>query len=206
MQCPNCKTEREPRDFKRFATLAQTRAWIKKPDAQKRMIYVGSICNACHRQVMRKPNEISPAELRKRLINEGKSTLIVDSLHESRVQYGKVKLRAGALRALKLQRKDLFVPVVADLNKLINTIKRKRAYIYKTDKDMLALRFLDTCLAQALIARGKVLAKKKAAGKPPDNWRALIDEDYDFERDNAYAYLSTTYKDRCYDIQQKFKK
>lgn len=206
MQCPNCKTEREPRDFKRFATLAQTRAWLKKPDAQKRMIYVGSICNECHKQITRKPNELSPAELRKRLLNEGKSTLIVDSLHESRVQYGKAKLRAGALRALKFQRKDLFVPVLAELNKLVDTIKRRRKYIYATDKDPQAIGFLDICLAQALIARDKVLAKKKAAGKPPDDWRTVISDDDIFERKRAHARLSTQYKDRFYEINKVFLK
>lgn len=205
MRCPNCNNDREPKDFKRFASLAQTRAWLKKPTATKRMIYVGSVCNACHKQSTRKTNEITPSELRKRLINEGKSTDMVDALHESRVKYGKAKLRAGAIRGLKLRRKELFVPVFKELNALVDQVKRKRLYIYKTCKDGLAIAFLNVCLAQAIAVREKIMNKKKSAGIPPDDWRSLIDEHDNIERDHAFIRLAGKYKDRLFDIQNKFK-
>jgi hypothetical protein len=206
MQCPNCNNEREPKDFKRFATLAQTRAWLKKPTAQKRMIYVGSICNACYKQVMRKPNEITPSELRKRLLIEGKNPEIVDALHESRVKLGRDKLRKGALRTLKLRRKDLFVPVIKELNALVTKVKVRRNYLFRTCKDPYAIRFLDVCLAQTITVRDRVLQKKKNAGTPPDDWRDLIDTFGVAERENAYIRLLGKYKDRFSDIKKAFAK
>ena len=204
MQCPNCNNEREPKDFKRFATLSQTKAWLHNPNATKRMIYVGSICNDCHKQVTRKPNELTPAELRKRLINEGRSTEEVDALHESRVKYGKAKLRAGAIRGLKLRRKDLFVPVIKELNALVITIKSRRKYVYDTDKDEQALAYLDACLAQAVVAREKVRHKRKIGGVPPDNWRNLLDETYNNQRLRAFGRLSGEYKHRFFKIREVF--
>lgn len=92
MVCPLCKATKERKDFKRKATLAQTKAWLHNPSATKRMIYFGKECNDCHKQTKRKPSDLTPNELHKRLINEGKNPLVVHArVAERRVQGAKKK-------------------------------------------------------------------------------------------------------------------
>lgn len=196
MLCSRCKTERPTKEFKRHATLAQTRSWLKKPTATKRMVYVGSICNACHKESRRKPSELSPAELRAHLINEDLPKHFVDSVLERRRKAGKAKLRASTLRSLKEQRKHLFEPVVKELNGLVTTLKARLAYERKTTHDAHAKHFLATSLAQVLIAREKVQAKRKMSGTPPDHWQKLISTAEHEARAQAYENLDGKHKDR----------
>ena len=46
LTCTRCNTELERSEFKRLATLAQSRAWTKNPLATKRITYIGKICIA----------------------------------------------------------------------------------------------------------------------------------------------------------------
>ena len=92
MLCPICNTEKERKDFKRLATLAQTRAWLRNPLASKRITYIGKECNECHKQTKRKTKDLTPGELHRRLINEDVNPIKVhDRLAKRRAQGSKKK-------------------------------------------------------------------------------------------------------------------
>ena len=92
MLCPKCNTEKERKQFKRLATLAQSRAWIGNPLSTKRITYIGKECNQCHKQTTRKNADLTPNELHKRLINEGVNPLVVEErIAKRRAQGAKKK-------------------------------------------------------------------------------------------------------------------
>lgn len=172
MLCPNCKTEKETKDFRRVATLAQTRAWLRNPNATRRMEYVGSFCNTCSKAHARHSKDLSPAEYRKKLINEGVHPLIIEELVKSRVNHGKAKLRAGAIRALRIQRTPQFIPLVAELRTLSRTLKRR---ISKAPTQEVKT-FLETCLAQVILTLVQLKELKRTARAAPVCWQKLIKE------------------------------
>lgn len=77
--CLTCNTAKPRKDFKRNATLAQTKAWLRNPLATKRMTYIGKECNQCHKLSSRKQSDITPAEIKRRLINEGVNPLKIEA-------------------------------------------------------------------------------------------------------------------------------
>ena len=101
MLCPICNTEKPRKDFKRKATLSQTRAWLRNPLATKRMDYIGKECNACHKQTKRKPSDLTPNELHKRLINEGVNSFLVQARIAQRRAQGVKKKAAAASRMMR---------------------------------------------------------------------------------------------------------
>lgn len=101
MLCPVCNTEKERKDFKRLASLAQTKSWLKNPLASKRITYIGKECNQCHKQVKRKQNQLTPAELRKRLINEGANPLKIEVTLAKRKAQGVKKKSAVMSRTMR---------------------------------------------------------------------------------------------------------
>ena len=100
MLCPKCNTDKERKLFKRFATLAQTKAWLSNPNATKRMTYIGKECNECHKQVKRKTTDLTPNELHKRLINEGMNPMLVEARVAKRRAQGSKKKSAVTSRTM----------------------------------------------------------------------------------------------------------
>lgn len=101
MLCPICNAEKERKDFKRLATLAQTRAWIRNPLATKRITYIGKECNDCHKQTVRKSQDLTPNELHKRLVNQGKNPLMIEVRVAQRRAKGSKKKSVVASRAMR---------------------------------------------------------------------------------------------------------
>lgn len=100
MFCPMCNTEKDRKDFRRLATLSQTKAWLRNPLATKRMTYTGKECNACHKQTTRKPSDLTHNELQKRLINQGKNPLMVQIQIAKRRAVGAKKKSVSAKRTM----------------------------------------------------------------------------------------------------------
>lgn len=198
--CTRCNTERDTADFKRYASLAQTRSWLKNPNARTRLQYIGKVCNDCHKQVARKPSTMSPEELRKRLINEGKNRDMVEHLYAQRVKAGKKRSSQSGTRALKKRRAPLFEPVMSNIGKVIASIRARRLYVQQTDSNTddgrNAIEYLDLCLAQTVFVRDKLMLRKKTASTPPAWWQNLIPPDDLHAISWAHAALSTKYKDR----------
>ena len=199
MLCPTCNIERDQAQFKRYASLSQTRSWLKNPCAQTRLLYTGKVCNYCHKRIARKPSTMSPEELRKRLTNEGKHLDIIEHLYAQRVKAGKKRSSQSGTRALKKRRAPLFEPVMSNIGKVIASIRSRRLYVQQTDSTddgRTAIEYLDLCLAQTVFVRDKLMLRRKTARTPPAWWQNLIPPDDIHAISWAYAALSTKYKDR----------
>jgi hypothetical protein len=101
MLCPICTKEKERKDFKRLATLSQTKAWLRNPLASKRMTYIGKECNDCHKQTKRKYKDLTPVELQKRLINQGVNPIKIEATLARRKVLTTKKKSAVARRTLR---------------------------------------------------------------------------------------------------------
>lgn len=101
MLCPICNTDQERKQFKRLATLQQTKAWLRNPDATKRMTYIGKECNQCHQQTKRKTSDLTPNELHKRLINEGLNPFVVEERIAKRRAQGSKKKSVSSRRTMR---------------------------------------------------------------------------------------------------------
>ena len=206
MLCPNCNTERDVKDFKRYATLTQTRSWLKNPNAKTRLLYTGKVCNACHKQTVRKPSDISPEELRKRMVSQGVNPDLVEHLHAQRVKAGKKRQSEGGLRAVKKRRVTLFTPVLDEIGATLEQVRNKRSYIKQTEDNeqslRLVMKYLDVCEAQLMIVRDKVQLKRKVGSVPPKRWQELITDDWHNERAQARAPIAGKYKDRLARVEQ----
>jgi hypothetical protein len=99
--CPVCKTEKPRKQFKRFATLAQTKAWLHNPNATKRMTYIGKECNDCHKQTKRKPEDLTPEELRKKLVTAGVHPLVIQARVAKRRAKGSKQKSVSASRTMR---------------------------------------------------------------------------------------------------------
>jgi vacuolar-type H+-ATPase subunit I/STV1 len=95
--CSGCHTLKQIADFKRRATLSEARNWTKNPELKRPILYEGKLCNACHRR--RKPSELSPEELRKRLVNEGANPLKIQAQVEAHYAKGKASRRQKQTKA-----------------------------------------------------------------------------------------------------------
>jgi hypothetical protein len=100
MLCPICNTKKARKDFKRLATLAQTKAWLGNPSATKRMTYTGKECNECHKQTKRKTTDLTPEELRKKLVNDGVHPLVIEERIAKRRAQGIKKKSAVMSRTM----------------------------------------------------------------------------------------------------------
>lgn len=101
MLCPVCNTDKERKHFKRLATLAQTKAWLRNPLASKRMTYFGKECNECHKQTIRKNTDLTPNELHRRLVNAGVNPVVIETRVAERRAKGIKKKSVVASRAMR---------------------------------------------------------------------------------------------------------
>ena len=217
MLCPNCNTERDVKDFKRYATLTQTRSWLKNPNAKTRLLYTGKVCNACHKQTVRKPSEISPEELRKRMVSQGINPDLVEHLHAQRVKAGKKRQSEGGLRAIKKRREPLFKPVLDEIATIMRWVRDQQRYIKRTEirdfnpeprpyphrmHEHPELNYLGLCEASLIVVRDKVHTLRKMGSVPPKRWHELIPEKLFRERVLAHDLMRGKYKDRLARVEE----
>lgn len=180
--CKTCSLTKPKRDFRRLATLAQSRALTHNPESQKRITITSATCNKCHNKARRKPTELTPEELRKRLINEGAPIHYAHQVYEERLRCGKQRRQESGKRAARSMRWDTYTPLlqeVASLNLIVRTRQRYAAKRIKHADPNYAdtPSFLQTCLGQLVLARG-VIRRQRAAGRgAPARWRDLINAD-----------------------------
>jgi len=197
MRCPICNTEKPRLSFRRRATLAQTRAWLKNPNATKPTHYYGKDCNECHKQVKRKPSEIPPSELRRRLTNEGMNPLKIELLIEQRKARGTKKKSEVAKRTLSMRRKHLFTSIIDDVDPFIDRLQNKHNY-YKYERTDQAdvQRFLFTAMNYARTAKWRTQKMVKEGKAPPHSWQSVIDDEQRGSLRDAYLAMPEAFRYR----------
>lgn len=205
-QCIACLQVKPRADFTRLATLAQTRAWLRNPTAKSRTPFVSTVCNSCSKQVKRNSGDMSPSEYKKRLVNEGVHPLIIDELVKSRIKRGKSKLKAGALRALKIQRKHLYEPHVADIQNLRRKVRQRVRYSATRNFENNAefKHFTQMCESYCQFVMDKLRNRRSAARTPPSCWQELISTTARTEIDGAFEALDYTDRARMQDVWSAF--
>jgi hypothetical protein len=204
ISCQTCNQVKPRADFTRLATLAQTRAWIRNPTAKSRLPFVSTVCNSCSKQVKRNSGDMSPSEYQKRLVNEGMHPLIIEELVKNRIKRGKVKLKAGALRALKIQRKHLYEPHVAEIQTVRRKVRQRVRYSAARNFENNAEfdRFTQMCESCCQFVMDNLRNLRSAARTPPSHWQKLIADTARAEIDDAFNALDGTDKARMLDVWQ----
>ncbi len=152
----------------------------------------------------RKPSEIPPSELRKRLINEGKHAHVVDFIIEQRMAKARKKQSEGGVKGLRIRRQAAYKPLLADIAKVIKTIRDRMAYIEQTDSNTegdKATGFLLICLAQAMTSRDTLKRFIQQGRVAPAQWQNLIDPLNHEHRRAAYYAMAGRHQDRLTPIE-----
>lgn len=198
IRCPRCLLEKPRREFKRLASLSQTRQWLRNPNAQTRHAYIGKFCNACHNK--RKPSDLSPSEHRKRLINEGKSVEYADMTYEMRRAQGKKRLAESAKRTRKKRYATILEDHIKHINNLLSVTRAKCEYHYAKTTDIKTKMFQAN--AEMILTQAKRELKDmgtRGATIPPD-WRRLVEPEKTEALRHAYAEVRGELQDRVVSV------
>jgi hypothetical protein len=124
--CPDCLKIKSLRHFKRLASMAQTRAWLRNPLATLPLEYEGKECNDCHKAKSKRPEDLTREQMRKRLHAEGVHALVVEGLIKKR----KAKAAATHKEVIRKNRQKLFAEDYAnakrELDKLSKRVERAK--------------------------------------------------------------------------------
>lgn len=130
--CSGCSTIKPIADFKRRATLSESRNWTKNPDLKRAITYEGKLCNDCHRR--RKPSELSPEELRKRMVNEGKNPLIVQAKVKAHYAKGKESRRQKQTKARAERYEAQYTAMLKDTAEQLRKTSEHLRYARRSSK------------------------------------------------------------------------
>jgi len=152
----------------------------------------------------RKPSEIPPSELRKRLVNAGKHPMAIDAVIEQRMAKARKKQSEGGIKGLRIRRAPAYKPHLADLSALIKKIRERIDYIQRTESSegddtheyKTSMGFLQICLTQALHARDALKRHAQLGRVAPAQWQELISQQNHAERHNARIRMSGRMQDR----------
>jgi hypothetical protein len=175
MLCPICNTEKHRKDFHRKATLAQTRAWLKKPTAQKPLRYYGKDCNECYRKTKRAPREMSPYELTRRLASNAVNPIVAQTILTKRKARTTAKKSVVAKQNLRQQREPLYAPMMSALNKFVPALKRKSDYYAQRNPEV--GEFFQYAYLLSKHAKLHLRHMIREGKAPPHSWQATITED-----------------------------
>lgn len=196
MRCPACLLVKSRRQFKRKASLAQSRSWLKSPTATKQITYFGKTCNDCAKSRRRARHKLTPAELEKALVNEGKNALLIKLAVEQRRAKGKRGKQKGALRGLKTQRAKPYTDQRKEIARLVELANKKLAYLrgFSAHEDG-AVKWCGLAISRLVTARNRLRNMQSQAKVAPDDWRDLIHADIP-ELKEAYNALNGRMQER----------
>lgn len=196
LRCPACLLVKPRRLFKRKASLAQSRAWLKSPTATTPITYFGKTCNDCAKSRRRARHKLTPAELEKALVNEGKNALLIKLAVEQRRARGKQGKQKGALRGLKTQRAKPYTDHRKEISRIVELANKKLAYLRGFNPDQTAAIFWCGLAITLLVnARNRLRNMQSRAKVAPEDWRDLIAADLP-ELKKAYAALNGRMQER----------
>jgi hypothetical protein len=162
--CSSCSTIKPIADFKRRATLSQARAWLKKKHLKQTHEYIGKLCNACHRK--RKPSELSPEELRKRMVNEGKNPLIVQAKVEAHYAKGKESRRQKQTKARAQKYEAQYNALLAELAEKLRKTSEHLRYVKRSNKPEERIESLEEIVRKLRTQRDQIKAARRDGRDP----------------------------------------
>ena len=162
--CSACHTIKQIADFKRLSNLSQARAWTKNPHLKRPIEYIGKVCNDC--QARRKPSEIPPEELRRRLTNEGTNPLKIEAIIEQRYAKGKAKRKAGQLKAKKEKYAQQYDALLKPLAQQIRLASEHLRYAIRSNKTAEYIEHQQLTLANLRHQRDRIREARREARDP----------------------------------------
>lgn len=162
--CSGCHTLKQIADFKRRATLSESRNWTKNPDLKRAITYEGKLCNACHRR--RKPSELSPEELRKRLVNEGANPLKIQAQVEAHYAKGKESRRQKQTQARAERYEAQYNAMLKDIAEQLRKTSEHLRYARRSSKPDDYIESLEEIVRKLRTQRDQIKAARRDGRDP----------------------------------------
>lgn len=96
-QCSSCKQTKPKKEFLKRLTLAQTRAFLKQPDASTRYTTTSKNCKACQAKLKRKNKPLTAKEIRTR-ITSGDMPKIMGEMKLNQIREAIPKTRSRIMK------------------------------------------------------------------------------------------------------------
>lgn len=174
-RCSACGNECPLSDFKRRATLLQSRAWTKNPNANKRLMYEGKICNTCHNERKRMADDMSPEAYRKRLVNERVNPLKIQARVEARRARGIMRRQTKSAKTLLKNAMPELRPMFDEITTMEVKLKNKLLHFQRTGQgECAASVFCARYLIMLESVRQQLRTRVETRQKLPDAWVDLI--------------------------------
>ena len=162
--CSGCNTIKPIADFKRRATLSQSRNWTKNPNLKRALEYDGKLCNACHQR--RKPSDLSPEELRKRMVNEGKNPLIVQGKVEAHYAKGKASRKQKQTKARAERYAEQYQAMLKDIATKLRKTSEHLRYVKRSNKPEERIESLEEIVRNLRTQRDRIRAARRDGRDP----------------------------------------
>jgi hypothetical protein len=130
--CSGCHTLKPIADFKRRATLSESRNWTKNPELKRPITYEGKLCTGCQKR--RKPSDLSPEELRKRLVNEGANPLKIQAQVEAHYAKGKASRKQKQTKARAERYEAQYQAMLKDIAEQLRKTSEHLRYARRSSK------------------------------------------------------------------------
>jgi hypothetical protein len=174
-RCSECKTERPLSDFLRKASLLQSRAWTKNPNAQKRLQYESRTCNACYNTHRLRAPDLCPEAYRKRLVSEGLNPLKIEARVNARRTRGAIQRKEKTYRTLLKNAMPELKPLMEEILNLERKLKNKLLHLQRFGEGQSAgAVFCAKYCALFDSVKQQLKFKAKTGQKLPADWRELI--------------------------------
>ena len=162
--CSNCHVTKPIADFKRRATLSESRNWTKNPNLKRPIEYTSKVCNDCHRR--RKPSELSPEELRRRLRSEERNPLKIQAAVEQRYAKGKASRKQKQVKAKQEKYAEQYAALLTELAEKLRKTSEHLRYVKRSNKPQERINSLNDILADLRQQRDQ-LKEARRNGRDP---------------------------------------
>lgn len=162
--CSNCHVTKPIANFKRRATLSESRNWTKKPHLKRPIEYTSKVCNDCHRR--RKPSELSPEELRRRLRSEERNPLKIQAAVEQRYAKGKASRKQKQVKAKQEKYAEQYAALLTELANKIRIQSEHIRYARRSHKNAEYIEHQELVLADLRQQRDQ-LKEARRNGRDP---------------------------------------
>jgi hypothetical protein len=156
--CKSCHTIKPIADFTRRATLSQARAWLKKKHLKQTHEYIGKLCNGCQKR--RKPSDLSPEELRKRLVNEGANPLKIQAKVEAHYAKGKASRKQKQAKARAERYEAQYQAMLKDTAEQLRKTSEHLRYVKRSNKPEERIESLEEIVRNLRTQRDQIKAAR----------------------------------------------